>query len=346
MRCGEDAYDRRTDLRHPISGAFTYGDFEVQLQPAGFGNTAARSFLVPFGIRGGAATDVNNLGLWNYGVYARGRLASLAGFGQWGTYVAFYPLTFPIRDPYNNLVLSYADVAPGNVFYPYVQIAKQTEIEPGSRLAGPSENFNPNELVVRGVMAKWVVRAQMDEAAITAYLISTGGAFCTFADACGIAAGDPALATNATFGSAAPNYWRYVETMARRGYSKGCADTNDGQKRFCPTLTLKRGEMAVFIIRAKTNSVFPTVTSGAFTTTSCQPGGTNVANVGDQFGLFVGCNGYFTDVPSTHIYYAFIQKLRELRITNGTDLTNNLFSPSGDLTKGQLMTFLVRAFFP
>jgi hypothetical protein len=346
MRCAEDAYDRRTDVRHPISGAFNYSDFEVRLQPAGFGSDAQRSFLVPFPIRGGASTDVNNMGVWNYGAYARGRLASLAGFGQWGTYVAHYPLTFPIRDPYNNLVLSYADVQPGHVFYPYVQIAKQTEIDPGSRLSGPTENFNPNELVVRGVMAKWVVRAQMDEAAITAYLISTGGAFCSFGDACGITAGDPALATNATFGNAAPNYWRYVETMYRRGYTKGCADTNDGQRRFCPTLTLKRGEMAVFIIRAKTNSVFPTVTSGAFTTTSCQPGGTTVGNVGDQFGLFVGCNGYFTDVPSTHVYYAFIQKLRELRITNGTDLTNNLFTPAGDLTKGQLMTFLVRAFFP
>jgi hypothetical protein len=350
MRCGEDAYDRRTDLRHPISGAFTYGDFEVRLQPAGFGSDAQRSFLVPFGTRSGASTDVNNLGMWVYGAYARGRLASIAGAGQWGTYVSFYPLTFPVRDPYNNLILSYADVQPGHVFYPYVQIAKQTEIDPGSRLAGPTENFNPDEAVLRGVMAKWVVRAQMDEAAISAYLTSTGGAFCSFADACGVAVGaDFTSASGVTATGAAPNYWRYVETMYRRGYTKGCADTNDGQRRFCPGSNLSRGEMAVFIIRAKTNSVFPTATSGAFTTVSCQPGGTNVANVGDQFGLFVGCNGesqYFADVPNTHIYYAFIQKLRELRITNGTDLTNRLYSPAGGLTKGQLMTFLVRAFFP
>jgi hypothetical protein len=341
MRCGEDAYDRRTDLRHPISAAFTFGDFEVRLQPAGFGSDAQRSFLVPFGIRGGASTDVNNLGIWNYGAYARGRLASLAGFGQWGTYVAFYPLTFPIRDPYNNLVLSYADVQPGHVFYPYVQIAKQTEIDPGSRLAGPTENFNPNDPVTRTQMAKWVVRAQMDEATITRYLNDTGGFFCSFGDVCTGAAAPVVDATGAT-----GTNWRYVETMYRRGYTKGCADTNDGQRRFCPTNPLNRGEMAVFIIRAKTNSVFPTVTSGAFTTTSCQPPGTVVANVGDQFGLFVGCNGYFSDVPSTHVYYAFIQKLRELRITNGTDLTNALYSPAGGLTKGQLMTFLVRAFFP
>jgi hypothetical protein len=356
MRCGEDAYDRRTDLRHPISAAFTYGDFEVRLQPAAFGSDAQRSFLVPFGLRGGASTDVNNMGLWTYGAYAKGRLGSLSGPGQFGTYVAHYPLTFPIRDPYNNLISSYADVPPGHVFYPFVQIAKQTEISPGSRLAGPTENFNPNDLVVRGQMAQWLVRAQMDEGAITQYLISTGGAFCSFGDACGINVGTDI--TNVTLTGAAPNYWRYVETMYRRGYTKGCADTNAGQRRFCPTDNLTRGEMAVFIVRAKANSVFPTVTSGAFTTITCQPTGTTVANVGDQFGLFIGCNGYFADVPNNHIYYAFIQKLREWRITNGTDLTNRCYSPggtsaaaacpssSGTLTKGQLMTFLVRAFFP
>lgn len=344
MRCGEDAYDRRTDLRHPISAAFTFADFQVRTQPTDFAPT---NTIVPFGIRGGASTDVNNMGLWLYGAYAKARLSSLAGFGQWGTYVAHYPLTFPIRDPYNNLILSYPDVPPGHVFYPYVQIARQTEIEPGARSAGPTENFNPNEFVKRGVMAKWTVRAQMDEKAITDYLNSTGGAFCSFGDACGITIPANGLVTD-TLGTAGPTYWRYVETMYRRGYTKGCADTNDGQRRFCPELDLNRGEMAVFIIRAKTNSVFPTVTSGAFTTTSCQPNGTNVAaaNVGDQFGLFIGCNGYFTDVPNTHIYYAFIQKLRELRITNGTNLTDRLYSPADKLTKGQLMTFLVRAFFP
>jgi len=138
--------------------------------------------------------------------------------------------------------------------------------------------------------------------------------------------------------------------MYRRGYTKGCQDTNDGQRRFCPDRTLSRGEMAVFVIRAKMNSVFPTVVSGAFTATSCQPAGTQVTQVGDQFGLFAGCSPYFADVPNTHVYFAFIQKMRELRISNGTAFTSpaglGTYSPDAPLKRSELMTFLVRAFFP
>jgi hypothetical protein len=338
MRCGEDAYDTAQAYRHPVSGAFTPTDFQTSTQPSGFPNQ-----IVPMGIRGGAATDVNNMGLWNYGAYAKGRLASVPGFGQWGTYVAHYPLTFPIRDPYNNLLSSYTDVPPGNPFFTFVQIAKQTEIQPGSRTSTGA--FGVNSLVTRAEMARWTIRAQMDEPGITAYLNSTGGIFCSFADvSC------PGTSGTATDTTGVTGDWRYIETMYRRGYTKGCEATNDGQRRFCPTRNLNRGEMAVFIIRAKMNSVFPTVTSGAFTTITCQPPGTLVTQIGDLFGVYVGCSPYFADVPNTHIYYAFIQKMRELRISNGTSLTTpttlGTYEPERTLTRGELMTFLVRGFFP
>jgi hypothetical protein len=311
--------------------------------------------LAPFGIRGGAATDPNTLAEWFYGAYAKGRLSSTLGFGQWGTYVAHYPLTFPIRDPYNNLTSTYVDVqqlvtdAQGNItqpptpnlLFPYVQIAKQTEIQPGSRT---DTVFNVGGAVTRAEMARWTVRAQMDETAVTNYINATGGRFCSFADVT-CPGNDGANVTDST---GVAGDWRYIEVMYRRGYTKGCDATNDGQRRFCPTRTLTRGEMAVFIIRAKMNSVFPTVTSGAFTTTSCQPPGTalTVTQIGDQFGLYAGCNPYFTDVPTTHVYYAFIQKMRELRIANGTSFSPATYSAEATLSRGQLMTFLVRAFFP
>ncbi|MFN7932052.1 MAG: S-layer homology domain-containing protein [Bryobacteraceae bacterium] len=335
IRCGEDAYDTPKALQHPTTGSYLPADFQVRAQPQGFTNS-----IVPFGIRGGAATDPNNMGMWTYGAYAKGRLASVPGFGQWGTYVAHYPLTFPLRDPYNNLILSYSDVPPGHPFFSYIQIAKQTEIAPGSRTATV---FDVNGVVKRRDMAQWVVRAQMDEQAVTNYLNATGGIFCSFADV--NCPGTTGAVTNGT----GTSEWRYIELMYRRGYTKGCNATTDAQRRFCPGDNLSRGQMSAFIIRAKMNSVFPTVTSGA-ATASCLPTGTAVTQVGDQFGLYAGCNPYFSDVPNNHTFFAFIQKMRELRISNGTSYSTatalGTYGPDDPLTRGQLMTFLVRAFFP
>jgi hypothetical protein len=339
MRCGEDAYDTVAAVQHATTGSYTPADFQVVIQPNGFPQN-----MIPFPIRGGGATDPNNLGLWAYGAYAKGRLASLPGFGQWGTYVAHYPLTFPLRDPYNNTVSSYSDVLPGHPFFTYIQIAKQTEIDPGSRTAA---TFNPDGTVLRRDMAKWVVRSQMNETAVTNYLNSTGGIFCSFADVqCPGSTGGTVTDTTGT------SEWRYIELMYRRGYTKGCNATTDAQRRFCPADQLSRGQMSAFIIRAKMNSVFPTVTSGA-ASASCLPTGTvvsGVTQVGDQFGLYAGCNPYFSDVPNNHVFFAFIQKMRELRISNGTthstETALGTYGPDLPLTRGQLMTFLVRAFFP
>lgn len=324
IRCGEDAYDTRQLVRNPVTGGFFVIDSEESdVVLAGF---------VPFSARAGAATDPNNLGLWMYGAYAKGRQAQTIGTGQWGTYVAHYPLSFPVRDPYNNLSSQpYSDIQPGHPFFTYIQIAKQTEIDPGSRTATGA--FRVDEPVRRRDMARWLIRAQMNQADALSYLNATGGSnFSSFAD---VAVNDPDYV--------------YIETMWRRGYTKGCSATNDGQRRFCPDTNLTRGEMAVFVVRAKMNSVFPTVTSGAFTTTSCQPAGTAATPVGDQFGLYAGCSPYFSDVPNTHIYYAFIQKMRELRISNGTAFSTpaslGIYSPDAVLTRGQLMTFIIRAFF-
>ncbi|MFN7936534.1 MAG: S-layer homology domain-containing protein [Bryobacteraceae bacterium] len=337
IRCGEDAYDTVLSTRHPVTGAYLPAHFFVRDQVAAY-NAA----LVPFGIRGGAATDPNNLGMWTYGAYSKGRLASVPGYGQWGTYVAHYPLTFPLRDPYNNTIASYTDVPPGHPFFTYIQTAKQTEIDPGSRTAS---TFNPDGIVLRRDMAKWVVRAQMDEQAVTNYLNATGGVFCSFADV-NCPGNTGANATNGT----GTSEWRYIELMYRRGYTKGCNQTSDPQRRFCPGETLTRAQMSAFIIRAKMNSVFPTVTSGAATSSSCLPTGTAVTQVGDQFGLFVGCAPYFADVPNNHSFFAFIQKMRELRISNGRTLTTatalGTYDPDAALSRGELMTFLVRAFFP
>ncbi len=91
---------------------------------------------------------------------------------------------------------------------------------------------------------------------------------------------------------------------------------------------------------------------------------TNCIVNGDNFGLFVTGLSYFTDNPPVtgNDWYPFVQKMRELRITNGTSLDPNndgrsgLYSggitygltPIGDpgnLLRKQIAPFIMRAFF-
>jgi len=126
---------------------------------------------------------------------------------------------------------------------------------------------------------------------------------------------------------------RYIEVMSRRGYTKGCGTTADPIGRFCPNDPVTRAQMAVFLIRAKMNNVFPTTLSGIPLSSP----------YGDNFGLFAPPTPYFTDLAGFSDFAVFINKMRELRITNGTGGTT--YTPAGILTRDQIATFIVRAFF-
>jgi hypothetical protein len=215
--------------------------------------------------------------------------------------------------------------------------------------------FGPDTIVTRAEMAYWVVKAQMDEAQITNYLCATGGdpsglspqcngalPASTFADlgAGGGSILNPFLGANPGLGIVGvtnAQLMRYIEVMARRGYTKGCNSTIDPTAAYCPNQAVTRAQMAVFLIRAKMNNVFPTTLSGI------SPGGP----YGDQFGTFLPPVPYFSDVtaadPVYGPYYIYIQKMRELRITNGTGGVT--FSPGNNLTRKEIATFIVRAFF-
>ena len=54
--------------------------------------------IIPFSQRGGASTDPNDGSLWLYGEFAKNRLSTIPGPGQWGTSVANYALSFPAVD--------------------------------------------------------------------------------------------------------------------------------------------------------------------------------------------------------------------------------------------------------
>jgi len=199
-----------------------------------------------------------------------------------------------------------------------------------------------NDNVTRQEMARLVILSMMDENAVTAYLNSTGGCTTSFADvAPGCAGGQPVASVTNTSGVG--NFWRYIETMKRKKITTGCF-VNDAIANFCPTALLTRGQMAVFLIRAKMSNVYPSVISGCPTPQA--PACPGIAG-GDNFGLTVGTTPYFSDVTATNAFFVYIQKMYELRITNGTNPVPGApaYSDLNNLKRGELLTFIVRAFF-
>ncbi len=213
--------------------------------------------------------------------------------------------------------------------------------------------FGPDAVISRAETAYWVVKSQMDEAQITNYLCSTGGDPSGLSPQCnsGITGSDfgdlgaagasivnPFLGANPALGIVGvtnQQLMRDITVMVRRGYTQGCTSTNDPVFAFCPNDPVNRAQMSVFIIRAKLNNVFPTTLSGIPQTTP----------YGDNFS--VPTTPYFTDVtPSDPVwgpYFIYIQAMRELGITLGT--TPTTFSPGNNVTRKEIATFVVRAFF-
>jgi hypothetical protein len=338
QHCGLDAYDTPQQFRDPVTGVI------VTQVPASQVTGATAPFVSP-GVRGGASTDPNNGSLWNFGLYAQQRFSSVQGFGQLGSYVSNYDLAFPTTDPYNNstgLAKDCVSQATCPFFVP-VQIA----INQGLATLDANGNVGINAFVTRAEMAKFVVLGMMDEKAVTNFLQQTGGCTTSFADVAsdcnsGVSGGTvPAAASTGSF-------WRYIETMARKKITTGCF-ANDAIQQYCPTANLTRAQMAVFLIRAKMNNVYPSVISGCPSpqAPAC-PGITG----GDNFGLTVGTQPYFADVTTAASdpfasYFLYVQKMFELRITNGVNPPPGvpLYGPGQTLTKGQILTFVVRAFF-
>ena len=342
--------------------------------------------IIPFSQRGGASTDPNDGSLWLFGQFAKNRLSTIPGPGQWGTSVANYALSFPATDAYGNDNTYFQDVqptgSPNSTFFTWIQLAKNLGLAVPSAtgpctinngvppilqppasgtLPVPSPStlgcpyFGPDTIVTRAEMAYWVVKSQMDEAQITNYLCATGGdpsglspqcngaiPASTFGDlgAGGGSILNPFLGANPALNIAGvtnAQLMRYIEVMARRGYTKGCNSTIDPSSAYCPNQPVTRAQMSVFLIRAKMNNVFPTTLSGI----------PLASPYGDNFGVYLPPVPYFSDVtasdPVYGPYYNYIQKMRELRITNGTGGVT--FSPGNNLTRKEIATFIVRAFF-
>jgi len=98
----------------------------------------------------------------------------------------------------------------------------------------------------------------------------------------------------------------FIEKLASDGITGGCGGSN-----FCPNAPVTRGQMATFIeaaLRNPANAI---------------------------------CAGRFTDVPTTHIFCGFIERLNDDGITGGCGPST--FCPDDPVTRAQMAVFLVAA---
>ncbi|MBZ5535409.1 MAG: FG-GAP-like repeat-containing protein [Acidobacteriia bacterium] len=121
-------------------------------------------------------------------------------------------------------------------------------------------------------------------------------------------------ATQQTFEDVSTTAFSYpfIEDFAARGITAGCSMT---PRLYCPTSTVTREQMAIFIERALGVVTPPTPTQQTF-----------------------------VDVPTTWFSYPFIEDFLTRGITAGCSVTPKMYCPASPVTRGQMAVFLVKAF--
>jgi probable HAF family extracellular repeat protein len=197
----------------------------------------------------------------------------IVGQGLLGTQLHGYVLTPPVV---------FNDVPLYHPFFVYVNELAENHITTGCSPTPPL--FCPDGVTTRGQMAAFIIRAKFGEE----FSFSTTPYFTDVPDRHPL--------------------FKYVQKMRDEGITSGCTPT-----LYCPDSNVTRGEMAVFIIRAK------------FTDTFDSPS-----------------NPFFTDVPATHPFFRYVQKMREQGITSGCSPTQ--YCPDNPVNRGQMAVFIARAF--
>ena len=103
--------------------------------------------------------------------------------------------------------------------------------------------------------------------------------------------------------------WQYIESISYAGITGGCGNSN-----YCPSVTVTRDQMAVFLLRGIHGSAYtPPAASGAV----------------------------FADVPADYWAAAWIEQLAAEGITGGCG--NGNYCPSTPVSRDQMAIFLLRS---
>jgi hypothetical protein len=115
---------------------------------------------------------------------------------------------------------------------------------------------------------------------------------------------------NSTFADDPRNVFTpYINAIYTQGIAVGCGNGN-----YCPSMKVTRGQMAAFIIR----SIY-----------------------GDESFNYTMDPWYFSDVPSNHTFFKYVQKMKDTGITAVT----GTYDVDGTVTRGQMAAFIIRALY-
>lgn len=170
-------------------------------------------------------------------------------------------------------------------------------------------------------------------------------------------------------------FYGHIEFFAQAGISSGCAV---GQ--FCPADAVNRRQMAVFIERAMKASNWPPppssnyftdvvpgsqfadyidalrldgITSGCGTTTYCPDETVTRAQMaafvmrarcGTSYAPNIPGSPTFADVPLSHQFVGYIEKMYALGITSGCASGPLRYCPNDSITRGQMAVYVERAY--
>ena len=115
------------------------------------------------------------------------------------------------------------------------------------------------------------------------------------------------------FNDVPPTRWaaNWIEQFYRDGITSGCPFPN-----FCPSSTVNRDQMAIFLLRAKHGSSYTPPPA----------------------------KGIFADVPATRWAAAWIEQLYNEGITAGCATSPLKYCPDSPVTRAEMAKFLVRTF--
>jgi len=129
----------------------------------------------------------------------------------------------------------------------------------------------------------------------------------------GSAYAPPAVGTGTGFNDVLIDHWAaaWIKQLAAERITGGCGGGN-----YCPGAPVTRGQMAVFLLKAKHGSSYGPPA--------------------------VGSSTGFSDVPTNYWAAAWIKQLAAEGITGGC--ATNLYCPEGPVTRAQMAVFLVKTF--